>query len=251
MSRVKHHLCPHFIGNRAHRGDGMFEQVEAAPDGDQLRVLFSGQIAQTIKVDRIAIGRDRGLQAAQPKQTGASWSVMCHMPADAGGRRDDGIPRFAGRHEAIEIGQRPGSDADLGIFCVENFCCEIGCDHFDLLDRLQPHFVFVTGMAKRRPGAETGRQQGFGLWVHHVCSRIEVEALLFVNNAIFLTECMDALQESGRIRIFCCGTDCLDPVCRGCSQPVAGGLGHLILLGCGQSASLCGDVANQICYFLG
>jgi hypothetical protein len=39
---------------------------------------------------------------------------MGDMPADGGGRRDDRVAGFAGRHEGIEVGHRARGHADLG-----------------------------------------------------------------------------------------------------------------------------------------
>ena len=73
-------------------------------------------------------------------------------------------PGLVERHEAVEIGQGPRADADFGISGLEDFGGEFGADHLDFLDRLQPHFVLVAGIAERRAGAETTGKRGLRAW---------------------------------------------------------------------------------------
>jgi hypothetical protein len=78
------------------------------------------------------------------------------MAADGGGRRDDGVAGFAGRHEGVEVRHGARGHADLGKAGVEDLGRQFGGDDLDLLDGLQPHLVLVAGIAER--GADPRRE---------------------------------------------------------------------------------------------
>jgi len=134
---------------------------------DTLGWYLFGQLAQTIRSARTAV------------------RVVGDVATDAGGRGDDVIPRFGQRHEGIEIGDGTGWHAGFGIIGLENFSREFGGDHLDLLYRLQPCFVFVTGVAKRGAGARARGKRGLGSRVHYVCGGGQVETVAFVYLAVF------------------------------------------------------------------
>ena len=123
--------------------------------------------------------------AGQTVQPRATVGVVGDMAADAGGRGDDVVPRFGQCHKGIKVGDGARRHADFGIVGIEDFGGQLGGDHLDLLHCFQPHFVFVTGVAKRGAGAKARGKRGFGMRVHDVGGGVQVKAVAFVNPAIF------------------------------------------------------------------
>jgi len=99
------------------------------------------------------------------------------VAADAGRRHDDGVAGLAGRHEHVEIRQRARAHAHLGELRTEHLGRQLGRDHLDALDGLQPHLVLVARIAQRRTRAQSARQQRLGRRVHHVGGGVEVQAV--------------------------------------------------------------------------
>ena len=116
------------------------------------------------------------------------------MPANARRGCNDRVSRFAARHEGIEIGNRPRRHADLGKLRLKDFTGQRRGDHFDLLDRLKPHLVFITRVAQRGPRADSAREKRLGARVHHVGRRVEVKALCLVNALVVGCQRLDPCE---------------------------------------------------------
>jgi hypothetical protein len=148
MRGVEHQFGTGLVGDFAHGGDRMLEQIETAADGDQRRLDLAGERGERRDVDRVAVGENRRLVNIDTVKARRAGAVVRDMPADAGRRHDDGVARFGRRHERIEVSERAGADADLGVFGLEYLGRQFGADHLDLLDRFQTHLVFITGIAE-------------------------------------------------------------------------------------------------------
>lgn len=177
MRRVEQHQRPDLVGDRPDLADGMRQKVEAAADGDHLRPHLKGEFAQPGDIDRVAIAVDRRGMDVEPIEPGAAGHVMRDMAADGGRRHDHAVARPRRGDEGIEIGDGAGRHADLGIAGAEHLGGELGRDDLDALDALQPHLVFVAGIAERRARAEARGKRRLGSGVHHVGRRIEVDAI--------------------------------------------------------------------------
>ena len=150
MGGVKHHLRPDSIRHRADFGDRMLIKIEARPDCNQLWLFDLRQYHQRIGINCVPIRQNGGGNDPQSIKTRASRHVVRRMTADRRGGCDDRITGFACRHEPVKVGDRTGRDADFCKICIEDFGTEGGADDFDFFNRLQPHFIFVTGIPKRR-----------------------------------------------------------------------------------------------------
>ena len=93
-------------------------------------------------------------------------------------------PGLGRHHEGVEIGDRARRHPDLGEAGPEDLGGKFGGDDLDLLDRLEPHLVFVAGIAERGPRPETGREHGLGLRVHHIGRGVEIDAVALMDGAV-------------------------------------------------------------------
>jgi len=159
VRRVEQHPGAHLIGDLAHLGHGMGKEVEAAAHGDDPGPHGMGQVTKCRQIKGIAVPVDRGGMGGQAIEPRAARGVVGDMAADAGGRRDDAVAGPGQRHEAVEVGQRAGGHAHLGVLRVEDLSSEFGADHLDALDRLQAHLVLVAGVAER--GGTIGKRLDF------------------------------------------------------------------------------------------
>ena len=232
MRGVEQEFRANLVRDGAHLCDGVFIKVQAAADGDQLRLFGPGQPAQAVEVDRIAVALDRCRKAAQPEQPRAAGGVMGDMPADAGRRRDDRIARLAGGHEAVKVGDGPRRHADLGVSRVENLGTELRGDDLDFLDGLEPHLVLVARIAQRGARADARGQQRLGAGVHDVRRRVEVEAQALVDFAVFRGEALQPRKDLGRLRDGGAAGDLLDAGFTLGRHPVTMGKCHALILCC-------------------
>jgi len=188
MGRIEHDLRTNAIGDLAHLAHRMFKQVQAAAHGDQFRAFPLCQFRQRRHIDGIARGIHRRADGAQPEQTGAARHMMGNMPADGGRRRDDRIPGLTGRHEAIQVGNRARRHPDFCIVCIKHFGAQFGGDHFDLLNRFQPHLIFIAGIAQRGARPDARGQHRLRLWIHHIGGRVQIEAIALMDLAVLLCQ---------------------------------------------------------------
>ncbi len=79
----------------------------------------------------------------EPVEPGGARLVMRDMPADRRRRCDDDVAWLRHRHEGVEIGEGTGANANLGMAGTEQLGRELGRDHLDPLDGLEPHLVLV------------------------------------------------------------------------------------------------------------
>ena len=148
MRGVEEQMRSHLVGDRPHLAHRVLTEVEACAQGDQPGPRGQRQRTQPLDIDGIAVGVDRGLEDMQAVEPGAARPVMRHMSTDAGGRCDDRVAGAARGHEAVKIGDGPRGHADLGVERIKDFGCQFRRDHLDFLDRLEPHLVFVAGIAE-------------------------------------------------------------------------------------------------------
>ena len=172
------------VGNCANLPDRMRKKVEASTDRDELRSQALGIGAQRIDIDRVAHGIDRRRMRDDAVEARGPGAVVRDVAADRRRRRDDDVAGLRRHHEDVEIGERAGPDADLCIARAEDFRRQLGRQHLDLLDALQPHLVFVAGIAERGARADAGRKQRLGLRVHDVGGGIEVDAVALMDRAV-------------------------------------------------------------------
>ena len=181
MGGVEQHIGSDLVGHGADVADRMGKEVEAAADGDELRPNLLGQVGQGLHIDAVTSPVDRCGVDLEAMEAGRTRLVVGDMTADGRIRHDDAVARPRGRHEGVEVGERPRTDADFHEPGLEHLRGECGGQDFDLFDRLQPHLVFVAGIAERRPGTEPARQHRLGSGVHDVGGGIEIDALPLVN----------------------------------------------------------------------
>ena len=90
-----------------------------------------------------------GLDAVEPRGAGLMMGdVAAHLAAEG----HDAFARLRRRHEAVEIGERAGGDAQLGVRRAEELLHQIFGDDLDLLGIFHAHLVLVAGIAEARAG---------------------------------------------------------------------------------------------------
>ena len=168
----------------------MRQQIKAAADCYHFRLYRPGQVAQFSDIDGVAVGINRSRVNIEAVKAGATGYVVGDMATDRR-RRDNDAVAWPGRdHEGVEVGDRSGWHADLGIFRAEDLRREFRSDDLDPLDTFQAHFIFVAGIAKRRARSQAGGQRCLGLRIHDIGRRVEVDAVGFVDRAVqFNTAC--------------------------------------------------------------
>jgi hypothetical protein len=160
-----------------------------------------------------------------PVEAGRARLVMRDMTADRRWRRDHDVTGLQGRHEDVEIGERAGADADLGMTRGEDLGRQLGADDLDALDGFEPHLVFVAGISQRGPLPQPRPERRLGARIHRVGRGVEVDAVALVDPAIG----GDQLVELGRRVTGCAGRrvggDALDQIFAGRRNPGAAGEG--------------------------
>ena len=176
----------------------MGQEVEAAADGDQLGFDLFGEAAQAIDIDAVVRGIHRCAVDLNAVKTRRARAMMGDMSADFSRRHDDRVTRPGRGHEGVEIGKSARSDTDFRKVRLENLGGQFGGDDLDLFDRLQAHFVFVTGITKGGPGAQALRKRGLGFRVHDIGRRVEVDAVMLVNHPVFRHQGVNVVRNAVR-----------------------------------------------------
>ncbi len=122
------------------------------------------------------------------------------MPADLSRRNDDAVTRCAGSHEGDKVRHRAGVHSDLCELSGKCFRGKLGGDDLDLLDRLETHLILVARISQGDPRPEAARQQHFGLRVHDVGCRVQVDTAVLVNLTIFTNQVVDLAFEEVSVR---------------------------------------------------
>ena len=184
MRGIEQDQGANLVGDGSDLPQRMREEVEAAADRDELRPQRSRLRPQRRDVDRVAVGVNRGGVDLQAVAAGAARQVMGDVAADAGRRDDDPVAGLGRKHEGVEVRDRSRRHADLRVPRAEDLGRELGRDHLDLLDPLEPHLVLGARVAERWARAEAGGQGRLGPRVHHIGGRVEVDAVGLVDRLV-------------------------------------------------------------------
>ena len=171
------------------------QQVEAGSHRDQLRSNSAGELGESVEIDGEALSVDRAFVDVEPVQTSGAGRAVGDVTTDRRRRNDDRVPRPAGGHEGVEVGERAGAHTNFGETRSEHAARQIGGDDLDLLDRFEAHLVLGAGVAERWARAEPRRQRRLGSRVHHVGRRVEVDALDLMDLAIALDQRFDSVGD--------------------------------------------------------
>jgi hypothetical protein len=79
---VEQHLRANGVGDLADGGDRVRGEVQAAPDGDQLRLEGPGQLGERVDIHRVGGRVDRGTDAPESVKAGGASLVVSDMPGD-------------------------------------------------------------------------------------------------------------------------------------------------------------------------
>ena len=196
---VEQQFGAHAVRDLADRRHRVRKKIQAAADGDELRLHLACEPGERGHVDRVAVGIDRGGYRLQSIEPGRAGRMVRDVAADGRRRRNDRVAGPAGRHEHIEVRQRTGAHAHFGELRAEHLGGQLGRDDLDALDGLQPHLVLVPRVAERCPRSQAARQQRLGGRVHHVGGGVEVQALAVVDAVVIVGEPFDLGGDAQRI----------------------------------------------------